>query len=99
MSNLAANSTSLTVAENSLATAIAIASPTDTNFASSALVVTVTALPSDGTVLLADGITPVYVGEVLTVAQLIGLRFRPTLNSFGSVSPEPVSRQRLRFSG
>src|SRR4029077_1152761 len=81
MSNLVANSTSLTVAENSLAIAIAIASPTDTNFASSALVVTVTALPSDGTVVLADGITPVTLGETLTVAQLTGLKFRPSLAS------------------
>src|SRR6516164_10518629 len=86
MSNLVANSTSLTVAENSLATAIAIATPTDTSFASSALVVTVTALPSDGTVLLADGITPVTLGETLTVAQLTGLKFRPTLDSFGTSS-------------
>ena len=86
MSNLTESSTSLTAAENSLATAIAIAAPTDTNFASSALVVTVTGLPSDGTVLLADGITPVSVGETLTVAQLTGLKFRPTLNSFGTSS-------------
>src|SRR6516225_9467012 len=86
MSNLAANSTSLTVAENSLATAMAIAAPTDTNFASSALVVTVTALPSDGTVVLADGITPVTLGETLTVAQLTGLKFRPSLDGFGTSS-------------
>src|SRR5215831_10278334 len=84
MPNLIANSTSLTVAENSLATPIAIPAPTDTNFASSALVVTVTAMPSDGTVLLADGITPVTLSETLTVAQLTGLKFRPTLDSFGT---------------
>src|SRR6516165_4057008 len=86
MSNLVAKSTSLTVAENSLATAIPIASPTDTNFASSALVVTVTALPSDGTVLLADGITPVALGKTLTVQELLGLTFRPALDSFGTSS-------------
>src|SRR5215471_3741318 len=84
--SLTASSKLLTVAENSLATAIAIPAPTDTNFASSALVVTVTALPSDGTVLLADGITPVTLGETLTVAQLTGLEFRPTLDSFGTSS-------------
>jgi hypothetical protein len=74
------------LAKNSLATGIAIPAPTDTNFASSALVVTVMALPSDGTVLLADGITPVTLGETLTGAQLTGLKFRPTLDSFGTSS-------------
>ncbi len=83
MSNLTENSTSLTVAENSLATAILIPTPSDVNYTSAQLTLTVTALPSDGTVLLADGVTPIYVGETLTVAQLIGLRFRPTLNIFG----------------
>ena len=63
MSGLTASSTSLTAAENSLATTIAIAAPSDTNFAASALVVTVTALPSNGTVLLADGITPISIGR------------------------------------
>lgn len=46
----------------------------------------VTALPSDGMVVLANGITPVTLGETLTVAQLIGLKFRPTLDSFGTTS-------------
>src|SRR5215831_3588534 len=84
--SLTASSRLLTVAKNSLTTAIAIPAPIDTKFASSALVVTVTALPSDGTVLLADGITPVTLGETLTVAQLTGLKFRPTLDSFGTSS-------------
>ena len=35
-------------------------------------------------VVLANGITPVTLGETLTVAQLIGLKFRPTLDSFGT---------------
>jgi hypothetical protein len=86
VASLTENSTSLTVAENALATAILIPTPSDGSYTSAQLSVSVTALPSDGTVLLADGITPVYVGEVLTVAQLIGLRFRPTLNSFGQSS-------------
>jgi len=86
MPNLTASSASLTVAENSLATAIGIVAPTDVSFASSALTVTVTGLPSDGTLLLSDGVTPVSVGATLTVAQLIGLKFRPTLNSFGASS-------------
>jgi hypothetical protein len=84
--SLSENSTSLTVAENSLATAILIPTPSDTSYTSAQLTVTVTALPSNGIVLLADGITPVHVGEILTVAQLIGLRFRPTLNSFSQSS-------------
>jgi hypothetical protein len=86
MSNLISRSTSQTVAENSLATAIAFPESSDTDFASSALLVAVTALPSDGMVVLADGITPVTLGETLTVAQLIGLKFRPTLDSFGTTS-------------
>jgi hypothetical protein len=86
MSNLISRSTSHTVAENSLATAIAFPESSDTDFASSALLVAVTALPSDGMVVLADGITPVTLGETLTVAQLIGLKFRPTLDSFGTTS-------------
>jgi hypothetical protein len=85
MSNLTESLTSLTVAENSLAAAIAIAAP-NTNFALLASAVTVTALPSDGTALLADGITPITLGETLTVAQLVGLQFRPTLDSFGTSS-------------
>jgi N,N-dimethylformamidase beta subunit-like protein/uncharacterized protein DUF4082/Big-like domain-containing protein len=86
MSTLTESSSSLTVAENSLATAIGIASPIDSSFASSALTVTVTGLPSDGIVLLADGVTPVSLGESLTVAQLTGLKFRPTINTFGASS-------------
>jgi hypothetical protein len=86
VANLTESATSLTVAENSLATAILIPTPNDTNYTAAQLTVTVTALPSDGVVLLADGITPVNVGEVLTVAQLIALRFRPTLNAFGESS-------------
>jgi hypothetical protein len=83
---LTASSASLTVPENSLATAIGIAAPTDTNFSASALVITVTALPSNGTVVLADGITPVSLGQRLTVLQLTELKFRPTLNRFGDTS-------------
>ena len=37
-------------------------------------------------VVLANGITPVTLGETLTVAQLIGLKVRPTLDSFGTTS-------------
>jgi hypothetical protein len=80
---LTENSTSLTVAENSLATTIGIPLPTDANFATSALTVTITALPSDGMITLSDGITPLTLGETLTVAQLAGLKFLPTPSAFG----------------
>jgi hypothetical protein len=83
---LSQSSTSLTVSENSLATLIGIAAPVDSNYSSSALTVTVTALPSDGTILLADGITPVNLGQSLTVTQLVALKFRPALNSFATSS-------------
>jgi hypothetical protein len=33
-------------------------------------------VPGDGTMLLADGITAVSVGETLTIAQLTGLEFK-----------------------
>ena len=81
MSDLNVTSTSLTVAENSKATAIAIAAPTDVNSADSGLTVTVDELPTDGVVLLADEVTPVTLGETLTVTQLTGLTFRPTTNA------------------
>src|SRR6185437_9684551 len=76
----------LTVAENAAATAINIPAPTDPNYAASQLTVTVTALPTDGKVLLANGTTPVTVGETLTVAQLTGLEFKPTAGQFNQSS-------------
>src|SRR5579863_39352 len=77
---------SLTVAENAAATAIGIAAPTDPNYAASQLKITVTGLPSDGTVYLADGTTAVTNGENLTVAQLTGLTFKPTAGAFSESS-------------
>src|SRR5258708_14009095 len=50
----------------------------------SALSVTVTALPSDGVVDSAG--SAVSVGQLLSVAQLTGLAFTPTANSFGQSS-------------
>ncbi|HZU89378.1 MAG TPA: hypothetical protein VE993_08990, partial [Stellaceae bacterium] len=76
MATLTENSALLTVAENSTATAIGIPTPSDANFPASQLSVTVTALPSNGTVLLPGGAAPVSVGENLTVAQLTGLEFQ-----------------------
>ena len=65
MNDLIASSASLTIAENTLATSIGIPAPTDNSYSSSALMVTVTGLPSEGTVLLADGLTPVTLGETV----------------------------------
>jgi hypothetical protein len=71
---------SLTVAENSAPTPIGIAAPTDPNYSASQLTVEVASLPSDGTVLLSDGVTPVSVGQTLSVAALTTLLFAPTPN-------------------
>lgn len=78
--------TSLTVAENSGTTPIGIVAPSDANFDSSQINARVTALPMDGAVLLANGTSPVTVGESLTVAQLTGLMFKPTQGSTGQNS-------------
>ncbi len=77
---------SVSIAGNSPPSAIGIAAPTDADFPASALAVTVTGLPTDGTVMLADGITPLTQGESLTVAQLAGLEFEPTRNLFSTSS-------------
>src|SRR5260370_41210096 len=79
-------SASLTVPENASATTIGLLAPTNTQYSPSQLTITVTGLPTDGTVLLADGVTKVYVGEILTVAQLTGLNFLPTPGLFSQRS-------------
>jgi hypothetical protein len=79
-------SSSLTVAENAAATAIGIAAPTDPNYSASQLTIKVIGLPTDGTVWLSDGVTAVYNGETLTVAQLTGLMFKPTAGVFSTSS-------------
>ena len=63
-----------------------IAAPVDTSFGSAALTVMVTALPSNGTILLAGGVKLVTLGKTLTVQQLTALKFRPTLNLYGQNS-------------
>ena len=55
------------MAPNSGPASIGIAAPSDSQYSAAQLSVTVTALPTDGTVLLADGVTPVTAGETLTV--------------------------------
>src|SRR5260370_1017757 len=66
--------------------AIGIAAPKDSQYPASRLTVTVTGLPTDGTVYLSDGVTPVYHGETLSAAQLTGLMFKPTVGLFGTTS-------------
>src|ERR1700693_4145929 len=79
---LAVKTAKVLTAENSAATAIGIAAPTDPTYSATQLTVTVTGLPSDGTVYLAGGTTAVTAGETLTVAQLTGLTFKPTAGQF-----------------
>ena len=81
--NPVVSSPTLTVAENAGATPIGIAAPTEGGLPPSQFTTTITALPTDGTVTLADGVTPVTAGQVLTSAQLTGLDFTPTPGLFG----------------
>ena len=68
---------SLTVAGNSEAAPIEIPAPTDPNYPVSQLSVTVTGLPSIGTVVMSNGTSPVAVNQTLTSAELTGLMFIP----------------------
>src|SRR4029079_11082220 len=43
-------------------------------------------LPTFGTVLLADGVTPVVLGQTITAAPAANLWFRPDPNQFGNTS-------------
>lgn len=72
------SSASSPVAKASRATFLGTATPLDSNFVPSDLSMTVTALPPNGTVL--DGFTPVRLGQVLTLAHLGALKFRPALS-------------------
>jgi len=80
-----AYNTSLQVNEDAPATALAITAPLDPDGTSSALVVTVTGLPTlaQGTIKKANG-TDVTNGMTLTPAELVGLTFTPALNYFGT---------------
>ena len=85
-STLTTTPDSLTVNENSGVSAIGILAPKDSLYAASRLTVTVTGLPTDGTVYLSDGTTSVRLGATLSVTQLIGLKFKPTTGLFGTSS-------------
>ena len=78
-------SPALNVAENAGATAIGIQLPTDPDAASAALVVTITALPTNGIVTLSNG-TPIAAGQTITATQLTTLLFTPTPGLFTTVS-------------
>jgi hypothetical protein len=77
LGNPAVSQPKLTLAPAAAATAIGIAAPSDPNYAASALTITVQQLPYVGSVTLADGVTPIAVGEVLSAAQLAGLLITP----------------------
>src|SRR5260221_10008966 len=81
--DLKTTSDMLTIEKDSGPTAIGITAPTDPNYPDSQLTVIVTDVPTDGTILLADGVTPIRDGETLTVAQLTGLLFQPTESALG----------------
>ncbi len=68
------------------AIALGIAAPTDPNFTADQLTIAVNTLPTDGTITLADGVTPVTTGETLTVAQLTGLLFAGSAGMSGRSS-------------
>ena len=83
--SLVTTSAALTVDENGGATPIGIQAPSDANYATSQLNVTVTALPTNGSMLLPNG-TAITTGESLSVAQLTGLLFRPAQDNTGQTS-------------
>src|SRR5690348_15604370 len=68
---------SLTVAKGAAATPIKIAAPTDSIYSGAQLKVAVTAVPTDGSVMLSGG-AAVTKGQALTVTQLTGLVFKAT---------------------
>jgi hypothetical protein len=65
---------------------IGIRIPSDPNYPAAQLSITVTGLPSNGTVVRADGTTAVNAGETLTVAELTGLMLVPRPGAFGQSS-------------
>ena len=66
-----ATDNAITVPEDSTTNPLGLAPPTDVD--GDALTATVTGLPTQGAVFLADGVTPVNLGDTLTVAQLTAL--------------------------
>jgi uncharacterized protein (TIGR03790 family) len=88
----------LTVPATGRATPLAIAAPTDPAYSTAQLSVRMVGLPSGGTVTLADGRTPVMIGQDLSVAQLTGLKFSAsaattTASSFSYQVSNPAGRR------
>jgi hypothetical protein len=83
---LPAGSTILSVPQHSGARTIGIQICADAVSAPSKSYAIITELPSNGTVLLADGETSVVQGQTLTAAQLRRLRFRPAVAAVGRIS-------------
>ena len=77
------SSATSTLAETGRARLLGTATPIDTNYSPSDLRVTVTGLPSNGTVLLADGLTPVHLTQSLSLVQLGTLKFGPARSGAG----------------
>jgi len=76
----------LNVPQHSGARTIGIQICTGADSAASESCAIITELPSNGTVLLADGTTNVAQGQTLTAAQLKRLRFRPAVAAVGQIS-------------
>ena len=68
-----ADSSAITVDEDSTGTALGLEAPTDTDTPVADLIITVTELPTEGTIYFADGVTEVTEGAELTAAELAGL--------------------------
>jgi large repetitive protein len=77
-------SKTITLLEDAAPTLLNIAAPTDVD--SPALTITVTGLPSNsiGKVYLANGITPVTNGQILTATELASLVFKTVTNANGA---------------
>ena len=90
-----ASSSTITVAEESANTPLGLTAPTDVD--GNPLTITVTGLPTVGTITLADG-TPVTNGQVLTAAQLAGLQFDAPADLLASTIDQ-LHLHRLRRHG
>src|ERR1700676_4385912 len=80
------NGLGLYVLQNCGPTPIPIQPPNLSRGLAADLYVTITERPSNGTVLLSDGITVVTQGQALHIAQLSGLMFRPAADACGQIS-------------
>ena len=70
--------------------ALKIAAPTDPDTAPGDLTITVTELPTKGTVYLAGGISAVAVSQVLTLAELQGLVYKPDGVDDSNTANDPI---------